>query len=399
MENTNVLSAEEVKEISEVLAEETNEDIELVQSLPSNGGDNVEEELPTPEIMEGFATVNPVTGAYRLDERSEEEKALDEEMAKMLDVQVENLYDIPDSIFDIPYNEELIKKNINEHGISDVEVVSELLPVIEKYRKQEKADYYSLLPEKIKEMINQQCMITGVPMQDLKAARKMFSEEFLRAIIADAGFDKVVIDMQKEMQKAYDLKPLMSMLMETQKTQFEDNIDKRIEFFENSEVKPELEDKKAEQIANLKAVKEAYRQSYTLDNFVQAIIDHKIKVKKFDIEKYQRHIKEFNFKYEGDTPFIIRDIRDCIPVLQRRFSRYPEEYIIRFIVSFIKFTMNMSAKDPIDHTFMSYVISNIISLDEVATTPGESAFIDTLTYHIDRAIRFANGEGDLMSAK
>ena len=53
--------------------------------------------------------------------------------------------------------------------------------------------------------------------------------------------------------------------------------------------------------------------------------------------------------------------------------------------------MNMSAKDPIDHTFMSYVISNIVSLDEVATTEGESAFIDTLTSNINRAIKLLNG--------
>lgn len=393
--DANILTEENVKEVSNVLAQETNEDIELMQTLASNGGEGLE--VPESEILEGFATINPVTGAYRLDERSEEEKTLDEEMAKLLDVKPEDLYDIPESIFDIPYNEDLIKKNINEHGISDAEVVNELLPVIEKYRRQELADYYSLLPQKLKDMINQQCTIVGVQMKDMKKARKMFAEEFLRTIISDAGFDSVVIDMQKEMQKAYDLKPLMSMVMESQKTQFEDGIDKRIEFFTNSEVEPELEEKKQQQIDNLRKVKEAYRQSYTLENFVQAIINNKIKIKKIDVEKYQRSIRDFNYKYQGDTPFIIRDINDCIPVLQRRFSRYPEEYIIKFIVAFCKFTMNMSAKDPIDHTFMSYVISNIVSLDEVATSEGESAFIDTLTYNIDRAIRFVNGEGDLMS--
>ena len=395
MENNNtILTAEDVKEISNALAEETNEDIELVKSLPSNGGEGVDEEIPNPEILEGFATINPVTGAYRLDERSDEEKALDEEMAKMLNVEVENLYDIPESIYDIPYNEELIKKNISEHGISEVEVINELLPIIERFRKQEKADYYSLLPQKIKDMINQQCAIVGVPMQEIKNARKMFSEEFLRAIIADAGFDSVVIDMQKEMQKAYDLKPLMSMLIETQKTQFEENIDKRIRLFLDSEVKPELEEKKQQQINNLKAVKEAYIQSYTLDDFIRALTFNKIKIKKIDVDKYQRHIRDFNYKYEGDTPFIIRDIRDTIPVLKRKFDKYPEEYIIKFIVAFIKFTMNMSAKDPIDHTFMSYFISNIISLDEVATTEGEYAFIDMLMSRLDLAIRFVNGEID-----
>ena len=225
-----------------------------------------------------------------------------------------------------------------------------LLDLIDEYRSTENADdvnWYVKLPESIKNNINKQCIDAN---NNTLWAKKVFALELIKGLITDAGIDKLIVDMQKSLEEAFDMGPLMEMILEKQKTSFEVNIQNVI-----NKMKENNEDEA--KIKQLEGVRDAYIESYKLDGLYNAICNHKIKVKDFDVEKYRRHCESFLFKYKKDTPFIISDISICIPILIRKLPEYTSEELAKFIIAFIKYTQNMNSKDVVDHTFLSYFIS------------------------------------------
>ena len=120
---------------------------------------------------------------------------------------------------------------------------------------------------------------------------------------------------------------------------------------------------------------------------------HKIKIKKIDIDKYKRHCENFLFKYKKDVPYVIDDISICAPILCRKLPEYDTVEIIRFMIAFMKYTMNFKANDVADHTFMSYFISNIKNMDFVNISKDQeaSAFINVFLNNIERGVRLING--------
>ena len=377
MNNNKILTEEEVEELGEFLEENKSEDAKFIESLPSNNGilETTDNELDD-IITEQKVSINSNDGSYMsLDNE------VDKQLAKMLDINIEDFYDMPKSAADIPYDEELIKANALNYGVKDADMII-LLPLINDYRAGKKINYYNSLPVKIKNMINKQCAMSN---NNTVWAKKLFAEELIQGLIRDAGIDKITIDLQEVTKKAFGegISGIMKMTLDYQKTILE------TKFLENinrlyAEGKPE----KAE---HLKKVTESYRQSYTFENFTSTAKCGKLRVKDFDLKKYGRYISEFNYKYETDTPFIINDISGIAPVLARKFDGiYSVQQIMIFIIAFCKFCQNMDAKDVIDHTFMSYAIINIASLDLVINDQEENAFINTLSANIDAAIKAAN---------
>ena len=73
-------------------------------------------------------------------------------------------------------------------------------------------------------------------------------------------------------------------------------------------------------------------------------------------------------------------------------KKYTVEEVARFMIAFMKYTMNMKANDVVDHTFMSYFVSNIINIDFASTgTQEENAFVNLFCSNIERGIRLING--------
>ena len=89
----------------------------------------------------------------------------------------------------------------------------------------------------------------------------------------------------------------------------------------------------------------------------------KIKVKKIQVEKFNRTCEEFNFKYQK-TQNIINDIKTLLPKLDRVAAKHFDLDIIKeFIVIFINYVKNMDVNNYKDHTFMYYFIYNINTVD------------------------------------
>lgn len=371
------LSESDKEELKEFLEENMSEDAKFLDSLPSNNGideavDNQLEDI----IEERTVNIDPNTGSV-----ISLEGKVDAELAKMLDINIEDLYEIPKSAAEIPYDPELIKSNGANYGLKESDMIA-LLPVIDDFRAGKDKNWYSMLPDSIKQMINKQCAYLN---NNSQAAKKLFAEELIRGLIRDAGIDRITIDLQKVTEQAFGegLSGIMKMTLDYQRTILE------TKFLENAE-RLEAEGK-TEKAEHLKKVAEAYRQSYTLENFIAAAKTGKLRVKKFDLEKYGRYIAEFNHKYETDTPFVINDISGIAPILVRKFfETFTTEEVITFIIAFCKFCRNMNAKDVIDHTFMSYVIINVSTLDLIVKDQEEGAFVNTLTDSLHKAIAASN---------
>lgn len=371
-----ILTEVEVKELAKVLDSMTSEEAKMVQSLPSNNGvlentaaTNKEKDI----IKKETVTIDPNTGTMQAINNS-----IDAEIAKLLEVNIEDLYEVPESAADIPYDPELVKANASNYGLKNTDIAA-LLPVIDKFRAGEDCNWYAELPPTIRKMINRQCLEVN---NNSLSAKKLFAEELIRGLIRDAGIDRITIDLQQVTNKAFDISGIMKMTLDYQNTILET---KMLETADNLE-----KDGKTDKAEHLRKVAAAYRQSYTFEDFIAAAKSGHLRVKAFDVTKYARFANEFNYKYEKDTPFVINDITGIAPILRRKFPEFTTDQIVRFVIAFCKFCQNMDSKNVIDHTFMSYVIINISSLDLVVNDQEQDIFLTALGENIKAAVRAVN---------
>ena len=81
----------------------------------------------------------------------------------------------------------------------------------------------------------------------------------------------------------------------------------------------------------------------------------------------------------------------CLPVLIRKLGdKYTPDQLTAAIIAFIKYSQNKSSKDVIDHTYMSYFVSNIINLDIISTKTEQEAFSSILIDNIEKVVRAIN---------
>lgn len=111
-------------------------------------------------------------------------------------------------------------------------------------------------------------------------------------------------------------------------------------------------------------ISDGYNQAHSLEKMYDMYKNTgKLRVKKFDIDKINRYITDFNYKYET-SKFTIKDISTADIILDRHVNKcYDMKYIKALIVIFCKYTANMKPTNIDDHTFMYYFITNIVTLD------------------------------------
>ena len=400
MENNKKLTFEEKVQIMDAIKETETEDDKLVASLPSNNGNKESEGNLDPITEEAIVAGNVVTGAINIlndrevDKKSEEEfegLEIDNDLKKLLTMEDDELYEVPESLEEIPITEDMLKDTIKQSiGLNDEET-KELIPILQKYMAKIPASWYDMLPKTLKLSVNKQCMeVNNTSME----AKNLFASEILDTIVRDTRMDKIVIDVQKSVSEAFNISPLMEMIVETQKTAFETELDKKIDILTKKAEESDNEEKKKlmlNKVDQLSAIKNAFYQSYTYEDMIAKIKSGKLRVKKIDIDKYKKHCKNFNYKYEQDTPFIIHDVSMLVPVIKKKLGhKYDNVQIAKFVIAFIKYTRDMKATDVVDHTFMSYFISNILNLTMITDTSSKSVFSTTLLSNICKGINAIN---------
>ena len=392
-----MLSEQQTNEIKELINKETStEDNKVIDEMPSNNGVLEAEPELEPETAEAKVEIDPVNGSYK---QLAEELGISEEGARLLDIKPEDIFDIPESINDIDIDPDIIKKNILEDKTlhfdkSDEKLVAQIIDLTMEYKKspnelKENINWYNKLPDPLTAQIDKSCAENN---NTSMATKKVFAAFILDQIISDSGIDQISYDMQKSMNEAFNTDGIMTYILEESKTAFETGIEKTIEKIAAIDTTEEFtEEKKSAKLKQLNDIKEAYRQSYMLEDFIAEAKKGKLRVKKFDIDKYGRHVREWLHKYEGDTPFLVQDPTRVPPVLMRIYNkRYTAEQCVAFIIAFFKYTKNYDSHNVVDHTFMSYFISNILQLDLLRETTGQANFVNILSNNVEEAIKAVN---------
>lgn len=244
-------------------------------------------------------------------------------------------------------------------SVADIDT---LIAAVNRYKMGEKFAYFNAMPKAIQNVITS---AAGAPMlSDMgslnKHALNSAVEQFLESCVREAVMNQQIMDLNhsiaqaKEEVKNVVAEGSSNMTLKI-KRYFEEQIaNTATTMREHGDIE------KAEE---LESYVDAYKQSYTLENFRAAYDANKIKIKKIELEKFARTCESFNLKYTKSKA-AIHEISMIKPVLDRHMDKSFDIIIIEtFIVAFIKYTMNMKPSNMTDHIFMYYFVTNILSFD------------------------------------
>jgi hypothetical protein len=359
------LTEDQVDEIADKLKDIRESDplLQQISDMPSNSGTV---EAPNNVLNydnESFGTkkvkveVDPESGANNIidDDLDLDDDGIEPaDLSEYLDMES---YDL-DKI-DLT-NVELSKSIIDEYDIESDEI-PELFKVLQQYQSGDHdSPYYSRMPKGVQAFVDTMCIENGILN---KAMRNVTTTTVISMIINEIAADKFQVDISEvidnEISKSgVDMSDLYSDMIIGKKNKLYEAADK-------------VESEKPDEAALLRKIGDACEESYMMTGFHNAIKEHKIKIKKFDIEKPSRAMTSFYAKYEKCSLGIndLWDITYCIPrhlasastpVSPDKITKYT---IIAFTVGFAKYCMNMRSDSISDHVFMYYFIKNILYLD------------------------------------
>ncbi len=234
---------------------------------------------------------------------------------------------------------------------------------VDIYKTGKTGSWYNMLPKVIQDKNDAQ--VGAAPEYSgsfIKQAKKYAAEQFLEFILRECTMDNQIVDLQHSIQTSMteakgELSESYNELRKSQKQYYEVRmLDMANQLEEHGETN------KAEM---LRECSTNYIESYSLTSLIEAYKSKKVKLKKIQVEKFDRCCREFNSKYTN-TKLAISDISMLLPVLDRHLDKKYDLNIIKaFIVIFINYTMNMKPDNIAEHTFMYYFVNNILSFDYI----------------------------------
>ena len=227
------------------------------------------------------------------------------------------------------------------------------------------------MPKGVQEFVDAMCIENGIIN---KSMRNTVSVTVANMIINEIAADKFQIDVSKvidnEIEKSgADISGLYADMI----------IGKKEKLYEAAE---KIESEKPDEAALLRKMGDACEESYMMTGFADAIKNHKIKIKKFEIEKPSRTVTGFYAKYEKSNLGIndVWDITYCIPRHLASAStpvtpdKITKRTIVAFVIAFCKYCMNMSSDSVVDHIFMYHFIKHILYLHALPTAVEPAKF-------------------------
>ena len=258
-----------------------------------------------------------------------------------------------------PITKEELKENItvfnpkddNKFDISD-ESLEALLKIANRKMNKEEFNVYKELPQEIKNMIDKTIGVeaANVTSNEIRYFKNSIAEQLLNDFIMNITINRAKSDLNKEIESVFN-EGLKDIAEESVKYTEERNKQYRaqVEAMED-------QGKRAKLLAVLDTMDSAYDLN-DLKEFAKTC-----KLKKYDIEDPKRYFRDFHDKYK-DSTYNIYDIKLTLTPLTNKIvdnEKYTEKDIIAFLVCFCKYVMNFNVEDTINHTFMYYVIYNII---------------------------------------
>ncbi len=365
-EAVNKLTEDNIEAINKIMEDnaKNNENIKLVQSLPSNN--NIESNNGNTEKGEhkiANTIIDPNTGENKI-LSTEDNETVDDTTFEQLVEDIESGKIKVDSD-DSPITEEELKANIdalspedNKFDLSD-EALQDLLKVANKRMQKEEFNAYKELPKEIQKMINESLGIpfeNGSPVistNESRAVRNAMAEQLLDEFIMKISMERARMDLNKEIEQVFK-EGTKDIAEYTVGYTQERNAAYR-EYAEGLED----EEKKAKLLETLDTIDTAYSLD-PLKEFAKTC-----KIKKYDIEEPKNYFRDFLSKYQNSN-YNIYDIKLTLPILERHISdneTYNNADVIAFLVCFCKYIKNFRSENILEHTFMYYVIYNIVLID------------------------------------
>lgn len=371
VEDSSKLTDEQVKHISDSIESVVKDsDVQkVIEELPSNNGI---QEVPVnalahPEEAEAVKAnlrIDPALGTTSLDSVIPEND--DDIPAANLDDYL-NMADYENGNLNLE-GAELSTSIKKEYGLSDkdAEYTVELL---KKVQNKEEFPYYESLPDPLKKYCR--ILLSAEAPSNIPAAARLnnIALEALNTITSEVAADKFTIDISEvidsEIKKSgADLSGIYEGMIVGKAGKLRESAEK---------VEEEGHPESAEV---LRKIADACEESYMMTGFTDAIKHHKIKIRKIDLEKPQKVVRDFNHKYE-DSKIGINNVWDLTFCIPRNLSRASEKVdpdkitmdtIHAFVVAFCRYCEPMKITNVEEHTFMYYFIKNLLYLD--TTAPG-----------------------------
>lgn len=353
----NILTDEQVEQLNDALEEnaKNNSDIQLIRSFASNQNiDNEEGYNKKANII-----IDPNTGENKIvstedmdtiDEDSFEKLVKDVEEGKV-NVEVDN-----SPITREELDETLSNVLDDKFNISD-ESIQVILELANRKMNKEEFNVYKAFPDEIKEMIDKYMgydeTTPRLTNNEIRSLRNSIAESLLDEFIMNVSVQRARTDLNKEVEDLF--KQGIKDITEYSVGYTKERNQAYREYVENMED----EDKKKKLTEALDVIDSAYNLD-TLKEFAKTC-----KIKKYDIEQPKKYFRDFLAKYQNSN-YNIYDIKLTLPILERKIvdnEKYNSADIIAFLVCFCKYIKNFNTSNILEHTYMYYVIYNIVIMD------------------------------------
>ena len=246
----------------------------------------------------------------------------------------------------------------DKFNLSD-EAMQQLLVVANRRMNKEEFNVYKEFPKEIQDMIMNTIglpNVDGSPIittNESRAVRNAMAEQLLDEFILKISFERARVDLNKEIEGVFK-EGVKDIAEYTVGYTQERNAAYR-EYAEGLED----EEKKTKLLETLDVIDSAY----SLDDLKE--FAKTCKIKKYDIEEPKNYFRDFLGKYQNST-YNIYDIKLTLPILERHIvdnEKYNNADVIAFLVCFCKYIKNFKVENILEHSFMYYVIYNIVLID------------------------------------
>lgn len=242
---------------------------------------------------------------------------------------------------------------------------------------------YSDLPDVLKEQVDTAVKSNlgyGATSVQIKTMRNMMADDIIESFYTDIlaqKVDKEIVDLDTSI-KNLAKEEFIDVSSDQRKQHFNTFV---IKFPQIAEKIKDSDPKKADIMMR---VSEGFKQAHSMEEMYIAYGDGKIRIRKIDVEKFDKTIRNFNYKYENSN-MVIRDISGAVDVLLRHVNKMISITAIKtFIVIICKYCENMKPSNLYEHTFMYYLVNNILSLDIPFTKEEDIMWNDEFLKNINK---------------
>lgn len=365
-QNTNILTDEQVEDINnsleEAKAEENKKLEEIINATPEekikmlsfddDGDDNYDYPYNAPvnkNIIkaEALVEVDPVTGEKKI---LPDQSGLHSDLLE--DISLEDLATEDSGDLKLAeLTEESMKKSLIDMDMSDEEAI-QIINILKKDENGFEVKYEDL-PHSLQMMVNS---LRGLPNDGgAKRSTKTVIKDVLGYFRTQLQMDQEIINFQEVLQKEMKIPSMFSMYNEeTDKLMSEKII----------ELADKVETEQPEKAKLLREISAAYEDAKNFTTIARIVNNNEKPAKRIDreVKRFNKYIRDFNFKYNNNTKFTIDSLQNTLAILIRK-TGCTEEQAKKFLIIFCRICLNKKSNDVVDHTYMYYTLKTITTLD------------------------------------